>query len=340
MSGRRNSVSTSESESGSRRKRQKTENLVLLAKYDALRSTLRDHTALAHKGEATDLVMEHLNSLKQVYGVVQTESNRDTRVQLKDAEIFLDTSQFAATNAQNLKLGDLDVALNPLTFINTVSKYLNQYAEDLDGTELISPSEDKFNSFDWLKLGALYLQVSSKPILGDFLYGPLEAERKKPTTRSRNLDDTQSRVTSTAQNVQAQDITGDEEQNTAHMVKMVYRKFIENQDGEPINFFKFFINPNSFGQSVENLFFTSFLIKDSRLKLTVDESGIPFVTEVDPLEQRAGMNGSVSATNHHIATFDYRTWQSLVEKHNISEAFLGHRAESEPEDFDSDSDNE
>lgn len=39
---------------------------------------------------------------------------------------------------------------------------------------------------------------------------------------------------------------------------------------EPVNFFKFFVNPNSFSQSVENLFYLSFLIRDSKMAIEED----------------------------------------------------------------------
>ncbi len=37
-----------------------------------------------------------------------------------------------------------------------------------------------------------------------------------------------------------------------------------------IPFFQWFINPDDFGQSVENLFYTSFLVKDSKCSVDVD----------------------------------------------------------------------
>jgi hypothetical protein len=41
--------------------------------------------------------------------------------------------------------------------------------------------------------------------------------------------------------------------------------------------FKFVINPNSFGQTVENLFYTSFLIKDGKFGISMDDRGLPYL---------------------------------------------------------------
>lgn len=38
-----------------------------------------------------------------------------------------------------------------------------------------------------------------------------------------------------------------------------------------INLFKFIINPNDFGQSVENMFYLSFLIRDGKCAFELDE---------------------------------------------------------------------
>jgi hypothetical protein len=55
---------------------------------------------------------------------------------------------------------------------------------------------------------------------------------------------------------------------------------LEKQDPE-LNFFEWVINPNSFGQTVENIFYTSFLVSTSLAAIDVreDGSGIPIICE-------------------------------------------------------------
>jgi hypothetical protein len=43
--------------------------------------------------------------------------------------------------------------------------------------------------------------------------------------------------------------------------------------GEGINFFKLVVNPDDFGQTVENVFFVSFLIRDGRAGIEVGKDG-------------------------------------------------------------------
>lgn len=53
---------------------------------------------------------------------------------------------------------------------------------------------------------------------------------------------------------------------------------LEEQGGQTgINLFKFIINPESYTQTVENIFFTSFLIKDRRAAIDYDDNDEPYI---------------------------------------------------------------
>lgn len=46
-----------------------------------------------------------------------------------------------------------------------------------------------------------------------------------------------------------------------------------------MNLFRFVVNPNDFAQSVENIFYLSFLIRDGLCALEIDEKGEPIICE-------------------------------------------------------------
>lgn len=48
-------------------------------------------------------------------------------------------------------------------------------------------------------------------------------------------------------------------------------------DAEAINIFKLIVNPNNFAQSVENMFYLSFLIRDGKVAFETTEEGEPVV---------------------------------------------------------------
>ena len=68
-----------------------------------------------------------------------------------------------------------------------------------------------------------------------------------------------------------------QENETTKNVRQIHR-ILEHVG--PINMFNFFINPESFSQSVENLFYLSFLIRDGKAYID-DDSGQPILGKID-----------------------------------------------------------
>ena len=54
----------------------------------------------------------------------------------------------------------------------------------------------------------------------------------------------------------------------------MYKIIREAQKRGPVNFFQLVINPDDYGQTVENIFYASFLIKDGTAGIQVDENGL------------------------------------------------------------------
>jgi hypothetical protein len=55
----------------------------------------------------------------------------------------------------------------------------------------------------------------------------------------------------------------------------------------PINLFEFVINPTSFGQTIENIFYLSFVIRNAMGRIEEDGNGLPVVSWVDESEGEA-----------------------------------------------------
>jgi hypothetical protein len=58
-----------------------------------------------------------------------------------------------------------------------------------------------------------------------------------------------------------------------HNVMTVQKLLEERDQGEGINFLELVMNPDDYGQTVENIFYASFLIKEGSAGIQVDEDG-------------------------------------------------------------------
>jgi hypothetical protein len=73
-----------------------------------------------------------------------------------------------------------------------------------------------------------------------------------------------------------------QENATSTMVRLVAELLRKHS---PINLFEFVLHPTSFGQTIENIFYLSFSVRDARAKIEDDANGLPVVYFVDVLTE-------------------------------------------------------
>lgn len=93
-----------------------------------------------------------------------------------------------------------------------------------------------------------------------------------------------------------------------------------------LDYFKCVINPRSFGQTVENIFYVSFLIKDESMQLEFDDTGHPTLS---PLESGArgegGSKGHGSQKHQAIFHLDKAQYDALIDVYDIKSSIIEHR---------------
>ncbi|KAF7592644.1 nuclear protein [Aspergillus hancockii] len=120
-----------------------------------------------------------------------------------------------------------------------------------------------------------------------------------------------------------------EEDPPEELVQEVMAKnYVADDGGVPL--FHFCINPRSFGQSVENLFYVSFLVRDGTVGIAVDSRQLPTLHSAKPY---APSEAQKKGVQKHQAVFslDFETWRDLIEVYGIKESIIPHRAEEQHE---------
>ncbi|ATY61112.1 nuclear protein Qri2/Nse4, putative [Cordyceps militaris CM01] len=220
------------------------------------------------------------------------------------------------------------------------------------------PEDRDGDMMNWGHLGRFAcLPHSRRPALPGLLLGPLSVERKirRVTKRSapfrpnslaetrpeilntedlarkendltaicgkifQQLQDTQEQVQgAVAAAIRAE--MSDEEQ-----IDIMHRHGLRRTGG--IDLMRFVVNPKSFGQTVENIFYVSFLIRDGRIEIEYDEYSLPALAPVVREEHEDESARQGSAKHQAVLSIDMRAWKDIIDTLQIKESMIEHRQE-------------
>ncbi|KAF2400651.1 Nse4-domain-containing protein [Trichodelitschia bisporula] len=217
--------------------------------------------------------------------------------------------------------------------------------------------EDAGDALAWDVLGASACFPNNKrPGLPAFLLGPMSVQKRVRAATQRTQRSQAAAVTK-PQELKAADLEKSETTNLTVQCKKirsllgnviekgmagVEQEASEDMDEEEarsvfrrnhlamnyeVSLFEFAVNPRSFGQTVENLFYISFLIKDGYFKLSMDDDGLPTLRPSEPRKAGDGGEGGDGAAKHQaIFSVNYGTWQKLIRALDIQVSLIPHRA--------------
>ena len=169
------------------------------------------------------------------------------------------------------------------------------------------------DAFDWALLGEKgCIPYNCRPPVRSFLLGPLSVRKKVRASQPRRprlvADDRQ--AVSKPEELKTSDLTQNASSNLSAVCSKIHRRLkqviedgqrsVETEASDAISeielsalmrkhhvtkelavpLFDFAINPTSFGQTVENLFYISFLIREGKISIEKNEAGLPTVRKL------------------------------------------------------------
>ncbi|KAL8669888.1 MAG: hypothetical protein Q9168_005547 [Polycauliona sp. 1 TL-2023] len=229
--------------------------------------------------------------------------------------------------------------------------------DDEDSSPETPTGFDEGDEFDWAWLGSrACFPYNLRPPMPSFLLGPLAVQKKirKQTQHRERLQKRDPRDAVRPEEIKAKDLEQAENSNLSTLCKNIHRllqdKTWEGQsalngvveasgseteytaaakkhglaENGQMSFFPFVINPKSFGQTVENLFYVSFLIRDGDVQVGQSEDTLPTLI---PRERRSRDEQQATGTQKHQAVFhlDYDTWEDLIDAFDIKDSIIPHR---------------
>ena len=177
-----------------------------------------------------------------------------------------------------------------------------------------STADDEGNELNWGHLGRIAcFPHNLRPPAPGFLLGPLSVQKKirKQTQRRERLQRRDPRDAIRPEELQTKDFERQDDANLLELCKKIHSlisstalakkaAFDEANTGEltdeelymlmeehmlsddgGLDFFSVVLNPTSFGQSVENIFYISFLVREGKLGIAWDRNGFPTLRKLN-----------------------------------------------------------
>ncbi|KAJ5649885.1 uncharacterized protein N7484_003608 [Penicillium longicatenatum] len=291
--------------------------------------------------------------------VADLSHKKTAQIALGDNTAGIDVDEFVSKCISYMRRGPELSTLTP----NAGTRRRRHAATQRDPDDSDEADEGDAMNWDWLGRTAC-LPCNSRPTVSGWLLGPLSVQKKTrqltQRTQTERFDPTQltkpnelvqddlsgqenANLTTICQNINTLlgkiQIEGQEAVDTKlsemedepkeeTKQKMMADHNVADDGGVPL--FRFCINPHSFGQSVENLFYVSFLVRDGSVGVSSDSRELPTLHTSRPYQPSDAQARGIQK-RQAIFSLDFETWEQLVDVFNITESIIPHRNESADE---------
>ncbi|KAF8586698.1 hypothetical protein K439DRAFT_1386760 [Ramaria rubella] len=260
---------------------------------------------------------------------------KDTSEATLDSRYLMMASDMGAAKAKAMKSDaggfDMDDFVSKLiTYMGGRKGGLKR--EDSEGVEQQEEDEEDDDDggdslLDWEKVGRLALAKSHRVPVMDFMLGPLSTEQKQRKKVNRpKFEKNKEKEQKPQQAGYPRGLTEDDiqraENETTKNVAMI-EKVLRSQT-KKLNFFQFVVNPGDFGQTVENLFYVSFLIREAKCCLEFDEdTGEPMIYSCKQPVQKDYDDGV--RKQQIVLEMDMETWKYAIDVFKIDTCIIPNR---------------
>ncbi|XP_061194437.1 EP300-interacting inhibitor of differentiation 3-like [Saccostrea echinata] len=243
-----------------------------------------------------------------------------------DSATILMISNYARMKVDNLKTDFLK--FEPIEYAEKLISFINQGQPRQTHDVAISER-------GWVNLGAASQKFFLKSPAFHFMAGsfergePVKKVRRATDARKSDKENLSDKATVPKQ-MKSFDDTEKSEATTAEVEKLygLLQHLYKETDCNPICYFEFVLHPQSFSQTVENIFYTSFLVRDGLAQIILDDEKLPLIEPIQNPEQE-----KVRKRMPHkqaVVSISPQEWKELIEVYNIHDPLIPTRESVNP----------
>ncbi|CAA7397981.1 unnamed protein product [Spirodela intermedia] len=219
------------------------------------------------------------------------------REQIADAEALLNITSTLVTTIRSHG----NDGLTPSDFVRAMLRKFGQQG----GTG----SEGACSHAFWKDVGSAVAHVFMRPPGCCTMLGPMSTEPKQRKPHAQRKQ-TRPADTTRPEELEGSELEGEQRTDTD---KNMLTMFDILRRRRRVGLESLLLNRASFAQTVENLFALSFLVKDGRAEITVDDNGHHLVMPRNAPVAVAVAAGEVSYS-HFVFRFDFKDWKLMQER--------------------------
>ncbi|KAI8357772.1 Nse4 C-terminal-domain-containing protein [Mortierella sp. GBAus27b] len=226
------------------------------------------------------------------------------------------------------------------------AKHLRMGQGGFDETEYIAKLISKMGGHEvdndqqnlrWSSIGRIARAWTKKVPTMDFMLGPISVRHKSRTITRRKKIVRDPKAMRRPQELREEDIARQENETTKNVMQIAG---ILQGCANKVNFFELVVNPESFGQTVENIFYLSFLVRDGKVSIVEEDVDDPDRERDDDTEKRSREGANVqpmvelsevpTAEDYHdglaksqlVMDIDMTTWRHLIAVYDIRSSMI------------------
>ncbi|EPS45650.1 hypothetical protein H072_347 [Dactylellina haptotyla CBS 200.50] len=276
--------------------------------YNDLQQELIDNRESFLKTGNRDL-LHYISKTNELFGDV-----KQTGDAMVDGKIQLEIGKIASDKAKRVGNSNTNTGLDINEFISKCMQFMSK-----------SRLSDNGDGHDWSYIGREAATPSMKRACpSDFMYGPMAIQKRQRVIKERKRT-VRHRPEEFVRPIELneKEIAKNENSTTKNVVQIndCLESHIRENELEFVNYFEFVINPHSYSQTIENMFYLAFLVRDGRVAMAETDDGLPVLIPSEPPSPEEAVRDNV-VRKQIVMPMEKHIWRELIEVFQITDSII------------------